>query len=205
MKITKVELQKNDKTRFSLFSDGEYIMSVSAENLAPFGYGEFEISDEDLDRLKEKENINKTYKMATRYVSRAMKTEKEVRDYLYRKKVDPNIFDEIIDYLKDLGLLDDERYLEIYLEDRYNFSTDGPRKIIHKLIKKGFKKSDITPHLEKYKEQELENLKKTIETRLARRKNEDKNKLIRYLMNKGYEYSMISSVIGDYYDDELYY
>lgn len=204
MKITKVELQKNDKTRFSLFSGDEYIMSVSSENLAPYGYGEFEISEEELAELKSKEDVAKTYKMATRYTSRAMKTEKEVRDYLYRKKVDPNLFDEIINYLKDLGLIDDERYLEIYLEDRFNFSTDGSKKIIHKLIRKGFNKNDITPHLEQYREQELENLKKTIELRLSTRKNEEKPKLIRYLMNKGYEYSMINSVIGEYYDEEYY-
>ena len=63
MKITRVELQKNDNTRFSLFSGDEYIMSVSAENLAKYGYGEFEISDEDLkEALRRIENhVKKNY------------------------------------------------------------------------------------------------------------------------------------------------
>ncbi|MFB0971654.1 MAG: hypothetical protein QMB54_01595, partial [Neofamilia sp.] len=55
MKITRIELQKNDNTRFNLFSEDEYIMSVSADNLAPYGYGEFEISEEELNKLKSKE------------------------------------------------------------------------------------------------------------------------------------------------------
>ena len=133
MKITRVELQKNDNTRFSLFSGDEYIMSVSAENLAKYGYGEFEISDEELKELMEKEDIEKAYKRALRYTSKSLKSSKEVIDYLYKHKISPDLHEEIISRLKDLGLLDDERYLEIYLEEKFNYSSDGSIKIKNKL------------------------------------------------------------------------
>lgn len=203
MKITRVELQKNDNTRFSLFSGDEYIMSVSAENLAKYGYGEFEISDEDLKELMEKEDIEKAYKRALRYTSKSLKSSKEVIDYLYKHKISPDLHEEIISRLKDLGLLDDERYLEIYLEEKFNYSSDGSIKIKNKLYQKGFKSTDVDPHLYKFKEIEFENLKKLIENRRNSRKKEDKNKLIRFLLSKGYEYSMISEVIGDYFSEEF--
>ncbi len=203
MKITRVELQKNDNTRFSLFSGDEYIMSVSAENLAKYGYGEFEISDEDLKELMEKEDIEKAYKRALRYTSKSLKSSKEVIDYLYKHKISPDLHEEIISRLKDLGLLDDERYLEIYLEEKFNYSSDGSIKIKNKLYQKGFKSTDVDPHLHKFKEIEFENLKKLIENRRNSRKKEDKNKLIRFLLSKGYEYSMISEVIGDYFSEEF--
>lgn len=203
MKITRVELQKNDNTRFSLFSGDEYIMSVSAENLAKYGYGEFEISDEDLKELMEKEDIEKAYKRALRYTSKSLKSSKEVIDYLYKHKISPDLHEEIISRLKDLGLLDDERYLEIYLEEKFNYSSDGSIKIKNKLYQKGFKSTDVDPHLHKFKEIEFENLKKLIENRRNSRKKEEKNKLIRFLLSKGYEYSMISEVIGDYFSEEF--
>ena len=203
MKITRVELQKNDNTRFSLFSGDEYIMSVSAENLAKYGYGEFEISDEDLKELMKKEDIEKAYKRALRYTSKSLKSSKEVIDYLYKHKISPDLHEEIISRLKDLGLLDDERYLEIYLEEKFNYSSDGSIKIKNKLYQKGFKSTDVDPHLHKFKEIEFENLKKLIENRRNSRKKEDKNKLIRFLLSKGYEYSMISEVIGDYFSEEF--
>ena len=61
----------------------------------------------------------------------------------------------------------------------------------------------MDPHLHKFKEIEFENLKKLIENRRNSRKKEDKNKLIRFLLSKGYEYSMISEVIGDYFSEEF--
>lgn len=204
MKITRVELQKNDNTRFSLFSGDEYIMSVSAENLAKYGYGEFEISDEELEELKDKEDIQRAYKRAFRYSSRSLKSSKEVRDYLYKHKISTDLHDEIINKLEDLALIDDKRYLEIYLEEKFNFSLDGSIKIKNKLYQKGFKSSDVDPFLPDFKEKEYENLGKLIEKRIKSRKNEDKNKLIRYLLSKGYEYSMINDVIGDYFSEEFW-
>lgn len=202
MKITRIELQKNDNTRFSLFSDDQYVMSVSAENLAPYGYGEFEISEEELEILKAKEEEGLFFKQALLYVSKALKTSKEVRDYLYKKKVSPELQDEIIEKLLDLKLLDDERYLEMYLEEKFNYSTDGSIKIKHKLYQKGFLSKDVDPHLPKYRDLEMSNLKKLVSDRKKSRKNEDKQKLIRYLMSKGYEYSMISEVVKEeeYYE-----
>lgn len=202
MKITRIELQKNDNTRFSLFSDDQYVMSVSAENLAPYGYGEFEISEEELEKLKAKEEEGLFFKQALLYVSKALKTSKEVRDYLYKKKVSPELQDEIIEKLLDLKLLDDERYLEMYLEEKFNYSTDGSIKIKHKLYQKGFQSKDVDPLLPKYQDLEISNLKKLVSDRKKSRKNEDKQKLIRYLMNKGYEYSMISEVVKEeeYYE-----
>ena len=202
MKITRIELQKNDNTRFSLFSDDQYVMSVSAENLAPYGYGEFEISEEELEILKAKEEEGLFFKQALLYVSKALKTSKEVRDYLYKKKVSPELQDEIIEKLLDLKLLDDERYLEMYLEEKFNYSTDGSIKIKHKLYQKGFQSKDVDPLLPKYQDLEISNLKKLVSDRKKSRKNEDKQKLIRYLMSKGYEYSMISEVVKEeeYYE-----
>ena len=201
MKIT-VEQQKNNKERFSLYSDGKYIMSVSYENLAPFGYVEFEISDSDLEYLKYKEDYDKIFRKAVNYATRGYKSKKEVIDWMYKNKIEKVIHDEVINYLEEYVLLDDKAYLEMYLEEKFNFTTDGSIKIKNKLYQKGFDGKEIDPYLPKYREIERANLKKLIEDRKKSKPNDDNQKLIRYLLNKGYEYSMIREEMGNFYDDE---
>lgn len=196
IKITKVEVQKKDNTRFNLYTEEGYLMSASAENLAPYGYKEFSLTFEELRKLELAEQRGLAYKMASRYVSRNMKTTKEARDYLGRKDIDAELQDEIIEYLEDLGLLNDQMYLELFVEDRYNLSTDGSYKIKNRLIQKGFDSSEIDPLLEQYKEQERENLNDLIKMRKQNRKDEDPQKLLRYLANKGYSYPMIKDELS---------
>lgn len=203
MKITRIELQKNNNNRFSLFSDDKYVGSASVENLAKYGYGEFEISDEEFQELMKKENVEKIFNRCLNYTSKALKTSKEVRDYLYRLKVAPSLHNDIITRLEKLGFIDDKKYLEMYLEEKFNYSTDGSIKIINKLYLKGFDKNDIVPYLHKYCELEKKNLIKVIETRIKSKGKDDKNKLIRYLLQKGYEYSLIKEVVGDYINEDF--
>lgn len=204
MKITKVIQQKNDPNRFSLFSGDEYVGSATAENLSPYGYGEFEISDEDFKKLMDQDDFEKALNRCIKYLARAMKTTKEIRDYLYKNKVPAEIHDQVIERLEDLGLLDDKRYLEMYLEERFTYSSDGSMKIKNKLYLKGFSSAEVDPYLPKYRDQEEENLKNLIEANIKTSRGKDKNKLIRFLMNKGYPYPMIAENIGAYYSDDDY-
>lgn len=202
MKITKVIQQKNDKNRFSLFSGDEYVGSATAENLSPYGYGEFEISDADFKKLMDQDDLEKATNKCIRYLARAMKTKKELLDYLYKNKVPVEIHDLIIERLEDLGLLDDKRYLEMYLDERFNYSTDGSLKIKNKLFLKGFSSAEVDPYLEEYRDKEEENLKDLMAATKKTSRGKDKNKMIRYLMNKGYPYPMISDLIGAYFTDD---
>ncbi|MDO5028013.1 MAG: RecX family transcriptional regulator [Bacillota bacterium] len=202
MKITKVIQQKNDPNRFSLFSEGQYVGSATVENLSPYGYGEFEISDEDFQKLMDQDDFEKALSRSIKYVARAMKTSKEVRDYLYKHKIDPQIHDQIIERLEDLGLIDDQRYLEMYLEEKFSYGLDGSMKIKNKLFLKGFSSSQVDALLYKYRDQEEENLKKLIENNMNSSRAKDKNKMIRFLMNKGYHYGMIADIIGSYYNND---
>ena len=205
MKITRIEIQKNDNTRFNLYSEDKFIMGISYENLIPYGFSEFEISDEELLKLYEKENEDSALRSALRYSSRAMKSEKEVRDYLYKKNISEEIEDKIIEKLKDLNLLDDERYLSLYLEDKFLYGDDGSAKIKSKLIQKGLDSQKINLEMENFEEQERKNLKNLISKKINSylEKKDGRNKMIRFLMNKGYSYSLIKEELDfDIFDEK---
>lgn len=205
MKITKIEVQKKDNTRFNLYSGDEFIVSASSDSLAKYGYGEFEISEEELEALKVQEGVAFALKKALQYASKAMKTTKEIEDYLWKHKVPKEHYEEIIGRLMDLGLIDDNRYLEMYLQEKFEYSKDGSMKIKSKLYTKGYSSKDVDPHLPKFREKERENLRELVEQKVKSNPAilDNKQKFVRFLMNKGYEYSLISEALSKVYKEDF--
>lgn len=201
MKITRIEVQKKDDTRFNLYSGDEFIMSASSDSLAKYGYGEFEISEDELEELKKQEGVMFALKKSIQYASKAMKTTKEIEDYLWKHKVPKEHNEEIIAKLVDFGLIDDDRYLEMYLGEKFNYTKDGSLKIKSKLYLKGFSSKDVDPYLPKYKEKERQNLIDLIEQKIKSSPAilDNKQKFVRFLMNKGYEYGMVSEELSRVY------
>lgn len=205
MKITRIEVQKKDNTRFNLYSGDEFIVSASSDSLAKYGYGEFEISEEELEALKVQEGVAFALKKALQYASKAMKTTKEIEDYLWKHKVPKEHYEEIIGRLMDLGLIDDNRYLEMYLQEKFEYSKDGSMKIKSKLYTKGYSSKDVDPHLPKFREKERENLRELVEQKVKSNPAilDNKQKFVRFLMNKGYEYSLISEALSKVYKEDF--
>lgn len=205
MKITRIEVQKKDNTRFNLYSGDEFIVSASSDSLAKYGYGEFEISEEELEALKVQEGVAFALKKALQYASKAMKTTKEIEDYLWKHKVPKEHYEEIMGRLMDLGLIDDNRYLEMYLQEKFEYSKDGSMKIKSKLYTKGYSSKDVDPHLPKFREKERENLRELVEQKVKSNPAilDNKQKFVRFLMNKGYEYSLISEALSKVYKEDF--
>ena len=77
------------------------------------------------------------FELAVRSISRRERTVKEVRDWLAQREVDPEEAAEAIERLVELGQLDDERYAELFEQDKRELSGWGPGRIREALIEKG--------------------------------------------------------------------
>lgn len=69
-----------------------------------------------------------------------MKTKREVSNILEKENVDK---DEIIKKLETLNLINDQNYLNSFVNDKINLTLDGPEKIKRELLDKGVFKEDI--------------------------------------------------------------
>lgn len=102
-----------------------------------------EITDELLLTL-EKENLKyQAYYIAIRELQKRLRSEKELRDFLFKKEISNPDIDEVLSLLKEQGYLNDDVYLESYIHDRILLSMDGPLKIKRDLIDKGFSNEKI--------------------------------------------------------------
>lgn len=200
--ITKITPQKKNRNRLNVFLDGSYAFSVSDETYVEFHlYKGKQISDKELDDILEVEKQHSAYALALRYLSYRMRTEKEVRQYLVEKEIEPFYIDRAIARLQEEKLLDDRLFAEAFVRDRIHRSTKGPQLIFQELKEKGVGEETIHQALSLYtREKQVELAYKQAEKTwkkgsrypFQKRLERVKNALIR----KGFSSSLAQEVVG---------
>jgi len=196
MKITKISPAVKTEGRYNVFVDGAYSFSLDELQLVNLGLktGQ-EIDEEKLTELKGESDFGKNYIRAVDLISRRLRSEKEIRDYAWRKKWTPENLERVIERLYKYNYLNDEKFARAFVSSRSarDFST---KKMKVELIKKGIRSDLIEKVLDESQEfDEIESLKKLINKK--RSSYDDERKLIAYLMSKGFRYDDIKSVISN--------
>ena len=93
---------------------------------------------------------------AIRYIGISKKTEYEVRQKLKGLKITPSIIDEEIEYLKQLGFIDDKDYVKSFIKQCYKMGQYSIYEIYNKLLQKGLQTSIIEEELELLKDSDYE-------------------------------------------------
>lgn len=146
-----------------------------------------------LDAVKESE-ILIGLNLCLKYISSKLKTEKQIKDYLYKKEYHKQAVDQIVDKLKEYNVINDEIYAETYAKSNPNFSKN---KIKQKLMSVGVKNEiteqatldvdDFTScvkHAQKYMRNKVAD-KQTTE------------KLLRRLQGMGYNWDAIKHALNE--------
>ncbi len=147
-KVTKIQAQKR-KGRFNVYLDGEYAFPVAETTLIEFRLmKDVELTDAQVKEIQDRENVNKAYGDAINYLSYQLRTEKEIKDYLYKKEYHKDAVEVTLQRLHDLNYLDDESYAQSFINTQLNMSANGPKIIEQKLIQKGVPKDIIQNKLD---------------------------------------------------------
>ena len=143
----------------------------------------------------------RTCKEECLYYLKYSRTEKEVRSHLYNKDYKDNEIEESIEYAKELNYIDDYDYAYSYINDHLLINKWGPLKIKINLRDKGISDETIENGLLDCEELIYRNLEDQANKKINVNRELDyneKNKIIRHLLNKGYEYQMIKEVLDKY-------
>ena len=141
----------------------------------------------------------KAYNYAIKYLKN-IKTKKDVYDYLIRKGFSDEETNEVCDYIEDVGLVDDDLYIKFFVEDSFRIKNKGARKIAYELKQRGIDDDKIYEAMEEAKDMECDALKEAYERKLDATKSETdqykrKNKIIRFLISRGFDYSDIKDIV----------
>ena len=199
MKILSLKLKsKKDANVFVASTDiGEY--DLFSEIIVKYSLVNGEIDDEKFKRAV-KESMEKiAFNVAVKYASSKLKTEKQIRDYLYKKEFKKATILPVIEKLKEYGVIDDKIYMESYIKSNPNFSKN---KLKQKLIMSGISKDLIDEKLNDLEDEDscLTNAKKFLKNKIMDQKTREK--LIRRLTYLGYSWYSINSVLKTLNFDE---
>ncbi len=150
-------------------------------------------------------NLNR----ALRFLSFRPRSEKEIRDYFKKKRVDPLVSQKIIDKLKENKFLNDMEFARWWVEQRTLIKPRAWRIIKIELKQKGIS-SEIIEELNINSESEEKNdltmAIKLAQKRLPRYKNlsrqEIYQKMGRFLISKGFDYDTIKRSIDEVFSKE---
>lgn len=190
MKIIKYEKKKNGM--YQVFLENGNNVDIHEEIILKYNLLiKKNTTEEEIEKMLDENKIYIGYNLAIKYLSKKMRTKKEVIDYLTKNNIDNNSIVKIIELLDKEKYLDEKIYISSYINDRILLSYDGPRKIKDKLLTLGLKESNIDEGLTKFdnkiSKEKIEKIAlKMIKTNKSKSSFILKNKIINYIYNLGY-------------------
>lgn len=199
-KITKIEIQKRNKDKVNLFLDDEFRCGLTAESVvrARLAVGD-ELTEERLDEIFLTSESEIAFNKACDYISRSMKTVKQIRDWLKSKSFDSKVIENVIGKLYEYRYIDDSLYAESYINA--NLPTKGKRRLAVELTQKGINKDLIEKTVDNLSDDKLnENANILAEKYMRNKDNSTQNlvKLQRYLLSRGYDYDIVNEIVKNF-------
>ena len=137
---------------------------------------------------------------ASAYCATAEHCEADVRTKLQTWACAPEHIDKIIDYLKQENFLNEQRYCNAFVRDKFRFNQWGKTKIAMMLRTKNIAEETIAEAIEQIDDETYQQTVTTLlKTNLKGLKYRDeydrKAKLIRFAQGRGFEYGIIAAAI----------
>lgn len=133
-----------------------------------------------------------------KYILFKKRTESEARKKCKMLNFSEENIEEIIEYLKENDYINDEKYVEKYIQNVMRLKNCSINEIKIDLLKRGV--DDFL--IEKNINEELEEFEKKSAIALAEKKIKtmEKEKVKKYLLNKGFSYSNVAKAIDNLQD-----
>ena len=209
MKITTITVQARDKNRVNVAVDGKYRLSLDILQLGNLGIkvGK-EYTEAEITALEEESQFGKLYARALEYALNRPRSQREIRDYLYRKTRDtrtklgtirkgvtPQLTDRVFERLAERGYVDDEKFARFWVENRNQRKGSSRRKLSAELSAKGVDRTVIEQVLESSDREDADELQKIIAKKRGRY--DDEQKFMAYLARQGFGYDDIKDALKD--------
>lgn len=206
--ITKISPQKRKK-RVNIFIDEKFAFGIDLETFAKYSLRvDQELSQEEIEKIIKEGELQRVYDKALKFLSFRPRSEKEVDDYLNKKKVGEQTKKMVIEKLKKAKLLDDRQFALWWFDQRITFRPSGRRLLEYELAKKGIDQETLNRLLETRLTDDLEFklAKEAAQKKLAAYQKlsplEFHQKMTAFLARRGFSWEVIKEVIDGFFKKE---
>ncbi len=185
-KITKIERQKKSIHRYNIYIEDEFAFGVDEDVLLKNNLHKgLALTTDDMAQIIDEESTRNAYLLAIRYLSYRIRTKFETERYLREKAVDELLINETIQRLIDEKLIDDNQFAQIFVRDRINQTSKGPRVIARELMEKGIPQKLIKEALTTFTfESQLDKVIKFAKSEMKKGSNKSFNQRLQQIQQK---------------------
>lgn len=197
-KISKI---KKNNNKYTIILSDNSSLSFYSDTLIKYNLLKpRDISDKELEEIINYNNYIEAYNKALTYISYKQRTKKEIKDKLCNYSND--VSDKVIEKLDELGLLDEKRYIEAFINDQINLGNKGPFYIKKELEKLNINSYYIDEFLNNRKEDIwIEKVKKIVDKKINTNRKLPKERLLLKIKNDlillGYSKNIIDKVLSN--------
>jgi regulatory protein len=202
--ITKIEVQKENPKRRSIYLDGQFALGLSEEVFLKFSLFENKkIEEKEIEEILFEEEKAQAKEKALNFLSYRPRTEKEIRKKLKEKDFDDAVIEEVAQTLKRLKLIDDYEYAKNFVQERLRLSPRGENLLKQELWKKGIDKEIIGEVLrETFESRDVEEIAQEVLEKAKRKyRNLEKEVALRrikgFLLRRGFSYETVNELVKD--------
>lgn len=195
--ITALQTQKKNKARINVFLDNEYAFPLSLNAALSLKKGQF-LNDEDINKLKNQDEIDKAYQRALHFLSFRARTQHEIENYLGDKDFSEVAIENAVEKLHRHKYLDDVDFGKQWVSNRTRLKPKGKRALRYELRQKGLSDADIEASIANVNEDDL--AWQAVQRKLPLWQSLDrmafKKKLTAFLARRGFNYDSIAAVLA---------
>jgi regulatory protein len=192
-KITNFTPQQKNQDRVNVFIDEKYAFSLDIFQVSELKIkvGQ-ELSETELENLKKASEFGKLYARTLNWLVSRPHSEREARDYLFKKSTPPELSTAVINRLKYKNYLNDANFARFWIENRFQTKGISKKRLELELMKKGIKKEIIVEALEGSSRSDVEEIDKII-AKKRKKYTDAPDKLLAYLIRQGFDYELARS------------
>lgn len=143
------------------------------------------------------EEFDKGKTKVLRYILYKKRTEQEVRTK-FQKDIEENMLEDIIEYLKEAGYINDKEYIEKTVNNFIVLKNMSVKEIKYKLMSKGLNKNDIEDYIYENKEELEEYETKSAKNIIYKKSTSlEREEIIQFLLKKGYKKDNINNAMEE--------
>lgn len=195
----KISVKPGKGNKIHIHLDGEYKATVDKDWWYSEKYHNYkEISEEELTELLNSVSFRRAYNKALDLLSRRPYSEKELARKLREKDFPDEAAGYAVNRLKELSLLDDERYAEMLAEHLYTNKHYGEKRIMQELIFRGIDRETAGNAVFALDKDEINSIVLLLEGKFKDKFRDEKGKqrTVAALLRYGYSYSDIKTAFN---------
>ena len=202
LKITDLKQGLKNPERVNVYVNSKFAFSLDVSQVVELGVKVGRVIDKDeLEQFKSASEFGKLYQRALEWMLLRPRSERELSDYLrkkvYEKGLERGFIEDVICRLKDKGYVDDRRFSEYYVENRFVKKGISRKRLRMELMKKGICAAVVDEVLNGRNDED--EIRKIV---AKKRGKYDDEKLTAYLCRQGFSYELVREIVSKELGDE---